>query len=248
MANRNHHKTMVLSDIHLGSKNSKISELLSFLKYNTCDMLILNGDIIDGWKLRNGTKWKKKYTRFFRVLLKMVEKRKTEVVYVRGNHDDFLDHIIPFIYADFWVVRTHIHYSKGKRYLVLHGDVFDPVSNNLRWLTKLGIANYSFSLWINKIYNYFRTHIGLPHFSLSHTIQKHELKGKEHIFNYERELVKLARKKNCDGVICGHIHCPAIKQYEDVTYMNSGDWVDSMSALVEDYKGNWEIVNYSEEK
>jgi len=237
---------MVLSDIHMGSKNSKISELLIFLKYNTCDMLILNGDIIDGWQLKKGEKWKKKYTRFFRLILKMTEKHNTELVYLRGNHDSFLDHIIPFIYDDIWVVKSHIHYSKGKKYLILHGDIFDPIVNNMRWLSNLGLSNYSFTLWLNKIYNLIVSKRDKVHFSLSKTINEQPVKAKEYIFNYEQDLVKLARKKECDGVICGHIHHPAITQYDDITYMNSGDWVDSMSALTEDYKGNWKVVNYSD--
>ncbi len=237
---------MVLSDIHLGDKNSKIAELLEFLKFNTCDMLILNGDIIDGWRLKSGEKWKKKYTRFFRVVLKMMEKHHTEVVYLRGNHEDFLDYIIPFIYEDIWVVKNHIHYSKGKKYLVLHGDIFDPIANNLRWFSKLGLANFAFTLWLNKVYCYFKTLQGKSPFSLSHAIHEQADKAEEYIFNYQNELVKLARKKNCDGVICGHIHHPAITQYDDVTYMNSGDWIESMSALVEDYKGNWNILHYTD--
>lgn len=246
MPTRNHYKTMVLSDIHLGSKNSKIAELLIFLKYNTCDMLVLNGDIIDGWQLKKGEKWKKKYTRFFRVILKMTEKYNTEVVYLRGNHDDFLDHLIPFIFGDIWIVKNHIHYSKGKKYFILHGDILDPVANNFRWLQKLGFMNYGFTLWLNKVYNYIQTKKGLPRYSLAHTIQKQKYKDEEYIYNYERELVRLARKKECDGVICGHSHHPSIKQFGDITYMNSGDWVDSLSALVEDHAGKWKIVYYKD--
>jgi len=246
MPSRNHYKTMVLSDVHMGSKNSKVTELLEFLKYNTCDMLILNGDIIDGWQLKKGEKWKKKYTRFFRMVLKMMEKNSTEVVYLRGNHEDFLDHIIPFIYEDIWVVNDHIHYSMGKKYLILHGDVFDPVANNLQWLSKLGIFNYNFTLRLNKVYKFFRTRSSSRRNSLSRTINEQSTDAEEIIVNFERDLVKLARKKDCDGVICGHIHHPGIRQHDEIAYMNSGDWVDSLSALVEDYKGNWNIVHYSD--
>jgi UDP-2,3-diacylglucosamine pyrophosphatase LpxH len=243
---RNHHKTIVLSDIHLGTKNSQAKEVVRFLKHHTCDMLILNGDIIDGWQLRRGAKWKKKHTRFFRVVLKMMEKHKTEVVYLRGNHDDFLDNIAPFIFGDIWVVKDYIYYSKGKKYFVVHGDIFDAITTNLRWLAKLGDVGYSFLLWVNKIYNAYRIRKGLPYFSLSQAV-KHKVKGAvSYISDFEKELAKLARSKDCDGVICGHIHQPAISQYDGVIYMNSGDWVESLSALVEDYKGNWKILYYSE--
>jgi UDP-2,3-diacylglucosamine pyrophosphatase LpxH len=245
MLKRKHFKTIVLSDIHLGTQNSKAKEVVRFLKSNTCDKLILNGDIIDGWQLRKGGKWKKKHTRFFRIILKMIEKKETEVIYIRGNHDDFLDHILPFDFAGISIKKDYIHYSRDKKYLVLHGDIFDAITTHLRWLAKLGDIGYTLLLWINKIYNRYRAKRGLPYFSLSQAI-KQKVKGAvSYISDYENELVKLARLKGCQGVICGHIHHPAINQYDDILYLNSGDWVESLSALVEDYEGNWEIINYS---
>jgi UDP-2,3-diacylglucosamine pyrophosphatase LpxH len=243
---RTHHKTIVLSDLHLGTKNSQAKEVVRFLKHNSCDMLILNGDIIDGWQLRKGGKWRKKHTRFFRVVLKMMEKHKTEVVYVRGNHDDFLDTIAPFVFGDIWIVKEHIHYSNGKRFLVIHGDVFDSITSNLRWLAKLGDIGYTLLLWINKRYNMWRVSRGLPYYSLSQAV-KHKVKGAvSYISDFEKELVKFAKAKDCQGVICGHIHQPAITNYGDIVYMNSGDWVESLSALVEDYDGNWKLLYYSD--
>jgi UDP-2,3-diacylglucosamine pyrophosphatase LpxH len=244
MLKRNHFKTIVLSDIHLGTKNSKVKEVVRFLKSNTCDKLILNGDIIDGWQLRRGSKWKKKHTRFFRVILKMVEKNSTEVIYIRGNHDDFLDHILPFEFAGIVIKKDHIHESGDKKFLVLHGDIFDAITTHLKWLSVLGDIGYTFLLWLNKMYNNYRVKRGLPYFSLSQAI-KQKVKGAvSYISDFETELVKHARRKHCQGVICGHIHHPAITQYNDITYMNSGDWVESLSALVEDYEGNWSIKTY----
>ena len=242
MLKKAHYKTIVISDIHLGTKNSKAKEVVRFLKTSTCENLILNGDIIDGWQLRKGGKWKKKHTRFFRTVLKMMEKHDTRVIYVRGNHDDFLDNILPFMFGDISIVKDFIYTSQGKKFYVVHGDIFDAITTNLRWLAKLGDIGYTFLLWVNKIYNNRRIKRGLPYFSLSQAI-KQKVKGAvSYISDYEGELVKIARLKNCDGVICGHIHHPAINNYNDVMYMNSGDWVESLSALVEDYKGNWEIV------
>jgi UDP-2,3-diacylglucosamine pyrophosphatase LpxH len=246
MNSRNHYKTIVLSDIHLGSKNSKAKEVVRYLKKNTCDTLILNGDIIDGWQIRKGGKWKKKHTRFFRVVLKMMEKHKTELIYLRGNHDDFLDNIAPFIFGEIWIVKDHIHFSKGKKYLILHGDIFDSITTNLRWLAMLGDVGYTFLLWLNKVYNNRRSRKGLPYFSFSQLIKQKVKSAVSYISDYEKELVKLARAKGCDGVICGHIHHPAITQYDDITYMNSGDWVESLTALVEDYHGEWKIIYYAD--
>jgi UDP-2,3-diacylglucosamine pyrophosphatase LpxH len=246
MPNQNHYKTIVLSDIHMGSRKSKISELLIFLKHHTCDMLILNGDIIDGWQLRKGEKWKKKYTRFFRIVLKMMEKHNTEVVYLQGNHEGFLDYIIPFIYQDIWVVKNHIHCSKGKKYLVLHGDILDPIANNMRWLSKTGLVNEGLAFWLSKVFYQIGLIFGKSGFSFSDKPGEQTSKTTEFVANYQNEMVKLARKKECEGVICGHSHHPAIIQCNDITYMNSGDWIESMSALVEDYKGNWQILRYTD--
>jgi UDP-2,3-diacylglucosamine pyrophosphatase LpxH len=245
---RNHYKTIVLSDIHLGIKNSKAKEVVRFLKSNTCDTLILNGDIIDGWQLKRGGKWKKKHTRFFRVVLKMMEKHKTKIVYVRGNHDDFMDNILPFIFGNINLVKDYSYQSKGKKFLVIHGDIFDAITTHLRWLAMLGDIGYTLLLWINKLYNNWRVRRGLPYYSLSQIVKQKVKSAVSYISNYETELVKLARSKGYDGVICGHIHHPAITQYGDILYMNSGDWVESMSALVENYKGEWNIVYYSDLK
>jgi UDP-2,3-diacylglucosamine pyrophosphatase LpxH len=243
---RNHYKTIVLSDIHLGAKNAKAKEVVKFLRKNTCDKLILNGDIIDGWQLRRRGKWKKKETRFFRVVLKMMEQHKTEVIYLRGNHDDFLDNILPFVFGDIRIVKEYIYYSKGRKFLVLHGDIFDTITTHLRWLALIGDVGYTFLLWINKIYNNWRVRRGLPYYSLSQVI-KQKVKGAvSYISKYEIELVKLAQAKKCDGVICGHIHHPVIAEYSGVMYLNSGDWVESLSALVENYNGEWKIVYYSD--
>lgn len=246
MLQTNHYKTIVVSDVHLGTKSSKAKELVRFLKNNTCEKLILNGDIIDGWQLKKGGKWKKKHTRFFRLVLKMMEKDNTEIVYLRGNHDDFLDNMIPFQFNRLSIVRDHYHYSGGKKFYVLHGDVFDNITTNLRWLAKLGDVGYTFLLWINKVYNNYRIKQGKSYYSLSKVIKQKVKSAVSYISDYETELVKFARSKNCQGVICGHIHHPALTQYDDIVYMNSGDWVESLTALVEDFDGKWEIIHYTD--
>jgi UDP-2,3-diacylglucosamine pyrophosphatase LpxH len=128
----------------------------------------------------------------------------------------------------------------------LHGDIFDAITTNFRWLAKLGDTGYTLLLWINKIYNNYRIRRGLPYFSLSQLIKEKVKSAVSYISDYETELVKIARKKGCQGVICGHIHHPAIVQYNDIQYLNSGDWVESLTALVEDFDGNWEIIKYAD--
>lgn len=240
-----HHKTIVLSDIHLGSKWSKTKEVICYLKYNTCDTLFLCGDIIDGWSLRRGNKikWKKRHTRFIKKILDI--QHSTQVVYLRGNHDDFLDRLMPIKFGNIEVVKDYVYESFGKRYYILHGDVFDTVTSNFKFLSKLGDIGYDLLLQINKFYNYRRIKKGLPYYSLSREIKAKIKASVSYISDFEEHIVEIAHKKKCQGVICGHIHHPEKKEYGEILYLNSGDWVESLSALTEDMQGNWEIELFS---
>ncbi len=166
---RTYYPTVVLSDIHLGTSHSKTIEVSNFLKSVNCDRLILNGDIIDGWHLRKaGTKrWQAKHTDFFKVIMKMMENFGTEVIYVRGNHDDFLDGLVPMTFYNVKIVKEYILETHGKRYYVTHGDLFDRVTTQMKWLARLGDAGYTFLLWANRFYNQYRTKRGKPYYSLS---------------------------------------------------------------------------------
>lgn len=246
LKNQTHFKTIVLSDIHLGAEGSKVNELIDYLKFYTCDKLILNGDIIDGWKLKGSGKWKKKHTKFIKLLLKLTEKYDTKIIYLRGNHDDFLDNILPFKMGNITIVRNYILNSCGKRYLVIHGDIFDSITSQLKWLAKLGDIGYSLLIWLNTRYNNYRTRKGLPYYSLSKEIKNKVKQAVNFISDFETKLVEIANKRNCNGIICGHIHSPAIKMMGDIEYMNSGDWIENLSGLFEDYDGNWQIKLYTE--
>jgi len=241
---KRHHKTIVISDVHLGTSGSKTKQLVRFLKNNTCETLILNGDIIDGWQLQRSGKWKRKHTRFFKLILKMIDRYKTRVIYLRGNHDDFLDQILPLRIGKLSIARDHIHESMGKRFYITHGDIFDSITTKLKFIAKLGDMGYTFLLWLNKCYNQYRAKRGFPYYSLSQKIKAKVKSAVSYIDDFEKELAGFARIKNCDGIICGHIHQPAIKEIEGIVYMNSGDWVESLTALTEDFKGNWELVQY----
>lgn len=246
MLKHNHYKTIIVSDIHLGTASSKAKELVRFLKKNTCEKLILNGDIIDIWRLKRSGKWKKKHTRFIKLVIKMIQKSNTEVIYIRGNHDDFLDNMIPMEIGNFSIHNYYIYTSHGKKYYITHGDVFDSITTNLKWLAKLGDIGYTFLLWLNKMYNNRRIKKGLPYYSLSQTIKQKVKTAVSYINGFEKELVKLAEYKNCNGVICGHIHHASIGKYDGIMYMNSGDWVESLTALVEHHSGKWEIIHYTD--
>ena len=242
---KTHYRTIVLSDIHLGTSGSKAKEVVHFLRHHKCDTLILNGDIIDGWQLRRSGAWKKKHTKFFRIILKRAAKG-TNIIYIRGNHDDFLDEILPFSLGNFSIKKHCMIDSGGKKYFVVHGDIFDTVTTKLKWIAKLGDISYTFLLWLNKHYNHWREKRGLPYYSLSQAV-KAKVKGAvSFISDYETQLASVAKSRKCDGVICGHIHTPADKMIGDIHYLNSGDWVESLTALAETDAGEWKIISYSE--
>ena len=239
------YKTVIISDIHLGTEGSKAKEVTQFLKSVTCETLILNGDIIDGWQLKKGSSWKKKHTAFFRIILKMIETQNTKVIYLRGNHDDFLDQIIPFsLGKSFSIQRDFILKSGKKNFLIIHGDIFDSITSKMKWLAYLGDVGYTFLLTINKLYNQYRAWRGLDYYSFSQRIKQRVKLAVNYISDFEVKLAELAKANHCQGIICGHIHKPDIRQIGDITYMNSGDWVESLSALVEDHHGNWELLYF----
>ncbi len=245
---RKHYRTIVLSDIHLGTSHSKVKEVSSFLRAVNCDRLILNGDIIDGWHIkRNGTrKWQSNHTQFFKILMKMMEKCGTEVIYVRGNHDDFLDNLAPIRFANIQIVKDYVLETNGKHYFVTHGDVFDRVTSQMRWLAYLGDLGYTFLLWFNSWYNRYRAWRGKPYYSFSQRIKQKVKTAVSYISDFEQTLSEFALARKYDGIICGHIHHPDNTYYGRIHYLNSGDWVETLSALGEDEEGNWNILYYSE--
>jgi UDP-2,3-diacylglucosamine pyrophosphatase LpxH len=243
---KTHYKTIILSDIHLGISNSHVREVVHFLRHHTCDKLILNGDIIDGWQLRKSGKWKKKHTAFFKLLMKWLSSNDTVVIYLRGNHDDFLDEVLPLEVGNFSILRTHIHDSFGKKYFVVHGDIFDTVTTRLKWIAKLGDTGYTFLLWLNRHYNNYRRKKGLPYYSLSQVVKQKVKTAVSFISDYEEELCAVARAEKCGGVICGHIHQPANKDVDGIHYLNSGDWVETLSAITESETGEWNILYYND--
>jgi UDP-2,3-diacylglucosamine pyrophosphatase LpxH len=241
-------KTIVLSDLHLGTSGSKAKEVTDFLKHHSCQKLILNGDIIDGWQLRQHGVWKKKHTAFFKAVLTQIVQHNTKVVYLRGNHDDFLDQILPLqVGKNFSIQREYLLKSGKRTFYVTHGDVFDSITSQMKWLAYLGDLGYTFLLWVNKFYNQYRAWRGLAYYSLSQTVKARIKQAVNYISDFEEKLTELARARQADGIICGHIHQPAIRQINGLTYMNSGDWVESLSALVEDHAGEWSLLYYSAE-
>jgi UDP-2,3-diacylglucosamine pyrophosphatase LpxH len=241
-----HVRTVIISDVHLGTPDCKIEEVNHFLRHVRCAKLILNGDIIDGWQLRRAGQWTKAHTRFIRIVLKKLEKRDTEVIYLRGNHDDVLTAFLPLAFEKLAIVEDHIHEGPRGRYLVLHGDVFDTITRNFVFLAHLGDWGYRALLGLNRAYNAWRRWRGLEYWSLSKAIKARVKSAVSHISNFEDHIAQLARDRGCTGVMCGHIHTPADKMLGEIHYLNSGDWVESLTAVVEHHDGRYELVNFEQ--
>jgi UDP-2,3-diacylglucosamine pyrophosphatase LpxH len=239
-------RTVILSDVHLGTVESKAAEVNHFLRHTRCEKLILNGDIIDGWQLTRSGQWTKAHTRFIRIVLKKLEKRDTEVIYLRGNHDDILSSFLPLDFENLRIVEDYIHETPRGRYLVLHGDVFDTITKNFVWLAHLGDWGYQFLLRLNRTYNLWRAWRGKEYWSLSKAIKARVKQAVSHVGDFETHIAELARARGCSGVMCGHIHTAADKMMGDIHYLNSGDWVESLSAVVEHFDGRFELIHYTD--
>ena len=239
-------RTVILSDVHLGTPDCKIDEVNHFLRHVRCAKLILNGDIIDGWQLRRSGQWTKAHTRFVRLVLKKLEKRNTEVIYLRGNHDDILASFLPLDFESLQIVEDYVHETARGPYLVLHGDVFDTITKNFVFLAHLGDWGYRALLRLNRIYNAWRKWRGLDYWSLSKAIKARVKEAVSHISKFEDHIVELARSRGCVGAMCGHIHTPADKMLGDIHYLNSGDWVESLTAIVEHFDGRFELISFED--
>jgi UDP-2,3-diacylglucosamine pyrophosphatase LpxH len=245
------YRSIFVSDVHLGTKDCKAGQLNNFLKHNSCNTLYLVGDIIDAWRIQqNKWRWKQSHTNVVRRVLGHA-KRGTRVVYVAGNHDEFLRPMIPYGFS-FGLVEIHNQIehigADGKRYLVTHGDLFDGITRLAPWIAFLGDKAYDVILSLNSKFNWIRHRFGFGYFSLSKYLKHKVKKAVDFIFKFEENLANYCKKRGFDGVICGHIHHAEIKEINGVAYMNDGDWVESCTALVEHHDGRWEIVTWTKEK
>jgi UDP-2,3-diacylglucosamine pyrophosphatase LpxH len=238
-------RTVIISDVHLGTDDCKIREVNHFLKHTRCERLILNGDIIDGWRLKQTGYWPKSHTRFVRLILKKLEKKDTEVIYLRGNHDDVLAKFLPIAFENLKIVEDFIHETPRGKYLVLHGDVFDTITKNFVFLAYAGDWGYRALMRLNRLYNKWRAWRGKEYYSLSKAIKARVKKAVSHVSNFEDHIAELARSRGCVGVMCGHIHTAADRMMGDVHYLNSGDWVESLTGIVEHYDGKFEVIDFA---
>jgi len=240
-------RTVFISDVHLGSTAANASQLLEFLAGIRCRTLYLVGDMIDVWSLQRQFFWPPEHGRVVRRILEMA-RCGTRVVYIPGNHDEMFRDYIGLSVDGVAIERRALHVTAdGRRLLVLHGDEFDQVVQFNPWLAQLGSRAYEWLIRANAVLNRMRRHFGYPHWSLARYL-KHRVKNAVHyIGEFERAVSTAARREAVDGMVCGHIHHPEIRELEGVLYCNDGDWVESCTALVEDADGALRILRWAEE-
>ncbi len=242
---KTHYRSIFLSDIHLGTRGCQADRLLDFLKSHTCDRLFLVGDIIDGWRMRSTFYWPQEHNNVLRRFLTLA-KRGTKIVYVTGNHDEFLRKYSDLAIGNLELVDQAVHVSaSGDRLLIVHGDEYDVVTRYHRWVAFLGDVGYTLLLEANRYYNVLRSRLGYGYWSLSAWIKHRVKQAVSFISEYEEALVHQCRRQGYHGVVCGHIHHAEIRDLDGIRYMNCGDWVESCTALVEDESGSFSILDWS---
>ena len=238
----NKYKSVFLSDIHLGIKHSQVGKLNKFLKENEFENLFLLGDIIDMTNLKSKIYWNYESTKFIRRILK--ESKNKNVFYLIGNHDYFLEMFLGESLANINFSKE-LKYTtlKGEKVLLLHGDKFDGIITNMRWLYWLGDRAYSIALFLNFWLNNFRNVFGKSYWSLSKFL-KNKVKGAiQFVNNFEHLIVEEAKSNDVNIVIAGHIHVAEDKIIDGIRYMNCGDWVEQSTCIVEDLNGNLILLN-----
>ena len=239
------HRTIFISDIHLGTPGCKAELLADFLTHNDCRTLYLVGDVVDFWRLKRSWFWNAAHSRVINAILAKV-RGGTRVIYVPGNHDEAFRDYCGVMLAGVELMPEAIHRTAdGRELLVVHGDAFDGIVTYARWLALLGDRAYAAALWLNDVLNIARRRLGLPYWSLS-AFLKHRVKNSAgFITDFENAVARAAQLRGADGVVCGHLHHAQIKTINGLLYCNDGDWVESCTALTEDARGRVEIVEWT---
>ncbi len=241
-----HFRSIFISDIHLGTRFSQAEELLEFFKFTRCENLYLVGDIIDGWAIKRKIKWAQSHSDVIQKILRKARKG-TNVYYITGNHDDFLRSILPLGLGDRVQVMDACEYVslKKERFYITHGDFFDSVTMTKRWLAILGDVGYDALLHVNQALAWCRKKLRYQsHWSLSKYVKDHVKSSVSFITDFEAILSEHAKRHHYDGVICGHIHKAEYREIDGIVYLNCGDWVESCTAIVETYEGEFKIIRW----
>lgn len=241
-----HFRALFISDVHLGTRGCQANLLLDFLRFHDAETIYLVGDIIDGWRLKKGWYWPQSHNDVVQKILRKGRKG-NRIILIPGNHDEFLRDYAGVQFGGIEVLGSAIHESAtGERFLVIHGDEFDVVVRNAKWLALLGDWAYDVALGANTVFNAIRRRLGLPYWSLSAWAKLHVKGAVNFIGAFEEALAKAADKAAADGVICGHIHHAAMHDRFGKRYLNCGDWVESCTALAEHDDGCFEIIRWAD--
>jgi UDP-2,3-diacylglucosamine pyrophosphatase LpxH len=235
------YRTIWISDLHLGTRGCDALGLLDFLRQNECNQLYLVGDVIDLWRLRRDNYWPQTHNDVIQKILRKARKG-TDVVVIPGNHDEFATNFIG-VFGRIVIKRQAIHTTAdGRQLLVMHGHEFDAVTRHAEWLAMLGDIGYGLLLRLNEPLNRFRQAIGWEYWSLSAAAKRRVKSAVNFISRFEEAVVRYARLHRVAGIVCGHIHTPAVKVFQGIAYYNTGDWVESRTALVEHFDGRLELL------
>ncbi len=241
----NHYRTLFISDLHLGSKGCEAGLFLDFLKHNDADTIYLVGDIIDGWRLKKGWFWPQAHNDVLQKLLRKARKG-AHMIYVPGNHDEFARQFLGLNFGSIEIMRRAMHTTAdGKRFLVTHGDEFDVVVLHARWLAHIGDWAYETAVVLNTYFNRIRRRLGFGYWSFSAWAKLKVKKAVNFIGAFEEALAEDARKRGADGVICGHIHHATIREIDGITYVNTGDFVESCTVVAEHEDGRLEVIRWT---
>lgn len=241
----NAYRTIWLSDLHIGSTQCQADVLLDFLKHNDSDKLYLVGDIIDFWALSKKVYWPRDHNTIIQKVLRKA-RHGTQVIYIPGNHDENIRDYDNYVFGDIVVKTSDVHQTRdGRRFLVVHGDEYDTIAKYHQWIAKLGSKGYDLLLDINRWLRTFRRWFGIQsHFSLAAFVKFKVKNAVQFISDYEASIVSTLRNEGLDGVVCGHIHHAEIKAIDGFLYVNTGDFVESCTAIVEHQDGSLELLRW----
>lgn len=239
-------RTLFISDVHLGTRGCQAEALLDFLKVYESETIFLVGDIVDGWRLKQSWYWPQAHNDVVQKLLRKVRKG-ARLIYIPGNHDECFRDYVGSNFGGVEIEEEAVHVcADGRRMYLLHGDKFDTVVRNIKWLALLGDWAYDFAIWLNGHIARVRRMLGLPYWSFSQWSKEKVKRAVSFISAFEDAVIADAKKHGADIVVCGHIHKPIVRTTDGVTYINTGDWVESCSALVEHNDGRLELLFWHE--
>ena len=245
---RTRYRTIWLSDIHLGYRGCKAEYLLDFLHSTEADTIFLVGDIVDIWSMKRTMYWPQSHNNIIRTLLGKA-KNGTRIIFIPGNHDVQIRELAENTFGNIEIYEEYIHQThEGKRILVLHGDVYDSIMQIGYLANIVGNFGYDFLLYLNRLTYKFRRMSGLSYWSLSSFIKDKVKNARKHVQKFEDIVARDVAQRKLDGVVCGHIHHPEMRELHGILYCNDGDWVENCTAIIENQDGSLELVRWTEQQ